>query len=96
MTVVILAIAVTFFLGLMFLLLRWWKTTESGRSRRFSFKPVIVVGFWAYILLFLLPAAHHREIGFVSLVLTAVVCQLSSPWQETIPVRKKKLRLATT
>jgi hypothetical protein len=83
------------YFGLMFLLLRWWKTTEMHRSRRFSFRPVLATGFWAYILLFLLPAVHHREIGFVSLVLTSVVCQLSCPWKETVPVRKKKMRLAT-
>lgn len=82
------------YFGLMFLILRWWKTTEETRSKRFSLKPLLAVGFWAYLLLFLLPADKHREIGFVSLTLSAVVCQLSCPWKQTTPVmKKKKMRL---
>jgi serine/threonine protein kinase len=81
------------YFGLMFLLLRWWKQTETSRSKRFSLKPVLAAAFWGYVLLFLLPSAHHREIGFVSVVLTSVVCQLASPWRECVVVRKKKLRL---
>jgi hypothetical protein len=39
---------------------------------------------------------HHREIGFVSLVMASVVCQVTCPWKERLPVRnKKKVRLAT-
>ena len=90
----ILACFVAYF-GLMFLVLRWWKTTETNRSRRFSVIGVLGVGLWAYLLLFLLPSAEHRELGFVSLVLAAVVCQVASPWKEKVPVRKKKMRLAT-
>lgn len=82
------------YFGLMFLVLRWWKQTEMTRSKRFSVLAVLGVMLWGYLLLFLLPNLHHREIGFVSLVLTAVVCQAASPWKEKSPVRKKKMRLA--
>jgi len=88
-----LACFVSYF-GLMFLVLRWWKGTQTYRSRRFSLIGVAAVGLWAYLLLFLLPSLHHRELAFVSLVLTAVVCQVASPWKERVPAKKKKLRLA--
>jgi hypothetical protein len=74
--------------------LRWWKQTGLTRSKRFSVMAVLGVMLWAYLLLFLLPNLHHREIGFVSLMLTAIVVQAASPWKEKSPVRKKKLRLA--
>jgi hypothetical protein len=79
--------------GLMFLVLRWWKTTEERRGKKFSFKPVVAAGLWAYLLLFLLPALPQRQLGFVTMILTAVVCQLVSPWKEPVPVRGKRLRL---
>jgi serine/threonine protein kinase len=90
----ILACYLSYF-GLMFLVLRWWKSTETHRPKRFSIKPLVAVGFWAYLLLFLLPSVHHREIGFVSLVMASVVCQVTCPWKGKLPVRKKKMRLAT-
>jgi hypothetical protein len=89
----ILACFISYF-GLMFLVLRWWKTTELNRSKRFSVLAVLGVMLWGYLLLFLLPNVHHRELGFVSLLLTAVVCQAASPWKEKLPLRKKKMRLA--
>jgi serine/threonine protein kinase len=89
----ILACYLSYF-GLMFLMIRWWKSTETQRAKRFSLKPLLVVGFLGYLLMFLLPASYDREIGYVSMLMTAVVCQLSSPWKEAPPVRKKKLRLA--
>ena len=82
------------YFGLMFLVLRWWKTTETHRSKRFSFKPVIAVAFWAYLLLFLLPGLADRELGFVSMTMASVVCQVSCPWKERVAVKRKKLRLA--
>ena len=90
----ILACYLSYF-GLMFLVLRWWKSTELNRPKRFSIKPVLAVAFWGYLLLFLLPSLHHREIGFVSLVMASVVCQVTCPWKEKLAVRnKKKMRLA--
>jgi hypothetical protein len=81
------------YFGLMFLVLRWWKTTEERRGKKFSLKPVVAAGLWAYLLLFLLPALPQRQLGFVAMVLTAVVCQLVSPWKAPAPVRGKRLRL---
>jgi serine/threonine protein kinase len=82
------------YFGLMFLVLRWWKTTQENRSKRFSLTPVIAAAFWAYLLLFLLPSTHDREIGFVSMVGAAVVCQVSCPWKERTQLKRKKMRLA--
>jgi eukaryotic-like serine/threonine-protein kinase len=84
------------YFGLMFLVLRWWKSTETYRGRRFSMMATIAVALWAYLLLFLLPNQHHREVGFTSLVMASVICQISCPWKARTQVRKnKKLRLAT-
>ena len=82
------------YFGLMFLVLRWWKVTETYRKRRFSVLALLAVGLWGYLLAFLLPSVPQRELAFVSLLLASVVCQVSCPWKEKIPVRKKKLRLA--
>lgn len=83
------------YFGLNFLVLRWWKATETYRSRRFSVLATIAVALWAYLLLFLLPSQHHREIGFTSLVMASVIVQVSCPWKERVPTRKsKKMRLA--
>jgi hypothetical protein len=81
------------YFGLMFLVLRWWKTTEERRGKRFSLKPVVAAALWAYLLLFLLPSVQQRQLGFISMILTAIVCQLVSPWKEPVPVRGKRLRL---
>jgi hypothetical protein len=89
----ILACFISYF-GLMFLVLRWWKTTEMNRSKRFSALSVAGVALWAYLLLFLLPSVEHRELAFTSMLLTAVVCQAAAPWKEKVAVRRKKMRLA--
>jgi hypothetical protein len=81
------------YFGLMFLTLRWWKLGEETRRRRFNMRAVIAAAFWAYILLFLLPATHQRQEGFLSLVMTAVIVQLVSPWEPRIPERGKRFRL---
>jgi eukaryotic-like serine/threonine-protein kinase len=81
------------FFGLMFLVLRWWKSTEERRRKRFALKPVVAVALWAYLLLFLLPGLPQRRLGFETMVLTAVVCQLVSPWKAPVAVRGKRLRL---
>ena len=90
----ILACYLSFF-GLMFLVLRWWKVTEPTRSKRLSILSVLAVVLWAYIFLFLLPSVHHRELGFVSLVMASIVVQVTCPWKEKASVKKKKMRLAT-
>jgi hypothetical protein len=81
------------YFGLMFLALRWWKIGEQTRRRRFNMQAVLAVGFWAYILLFLLPAAPQRQEAFWAFVLTAAIVQLVSPWTPRTPERSKKVRL---
>ena len=88
----ILACYLSYF-GLAFLVLRWWKTTEEKRPKRFSLKPVIAVAFWAYMLLILLPSGSQRYLGFATLVLTAVLCQLVSPWLEVVVAKRRRVRL---
>lgn len=91
----ILACYLSYF-GLMFMVLRWWKVTEVHRPSRISIWSLICVAFWGYLLLFLLPGQHQREIGFLTVFLTAVVCQIACPWKEKGALKpKKKLRLAT-
>ncbi len=81
------------YFGLAFLVLRWWKTTEEKRPKRFSLKPVIAVAFWAYVLLFLLPSGSQRYLGFATLVLTSILCQLVSPWLEVVVAKRRRVRL---
>jgi hypothetical protein len=84
------------YFGLMFLVLRWWKSTEINRPKRVAIKALLAVAFWAYLLLFLLPSQHHREVAFTSMMMASIVCQVTCPWKEKVPGRnKKKLRLAT-
>ena len=78
--------------GLMFLVLRWWKLSDPTRPKRFSVKAVLACGFWAFILLFLLPTASHRREGLISLVLVASIVQLVSPYQPIRRISCKKLR----
>jgi hypothetical protein len=73
------------FFGLMFLVLRWWKTTDPNRGKRFSLKPLIATAFWAYVLLFLLPGVPHRHTAFVALLGAAITLQAVSPWREREP-----------
>ena len=77
----------------MFLALRWWKLSEPMRPARFRVKAVIAAAFWAYLLLFLLPASPQRREAFLAFVLTSVVVQLVSPWQPRGQERGKRLRL---
>jgi hypothetical protein len=94
-TMPILACYLSFF-GLMFLVLRWWKVTEPTRSKRLSIWALAAVVLWAWIFLFLLPSTHHRELGFVSMIMASVVVQVTCPWRERVAAKKKnKLRLAT-
>ncbi len=81
------------YFGLMFLALRWWKMSEEHRPQRFHVQPVLATVFWAYLLLFLLPAAQQRQAAFLSLVLTSVIVQLVSPWEPRNQERSKRLRL---
>jgi len=77
----------------MFAILRWWHMTEPLRSAKFSWPALLATGFWAYVLLFLLPTADERLIGFATMVLTAAAVQLASPRREPDPTPSKRVRL---
>jgi hypothetical protein len=81
------------YFGIMFLVVRWWKDIEARRAQRFSVQALLATCFWAYILLFLLPTAHERQIGFATMAVTSVAVQLASPVQQPGPTRGKRLRL---
>ncbi len=81
------------YFGLMFITLRWWKIAEESRPRRLNVQPIVATAFWAYLLLFLLPAAPQRLEGFFSLVLTSFIVQIVSPWAPRSQPRGKRLRL---
>ncbi len=81
------------YFGLMFLVVRWWKDVEEQRQQRFSMHSLLATCFWAYILLFLLPTAHERQIGFATMAVTSVIVQLASPCKQSAPPRGKRLRL---
>ena len=81
------------YFGLMFLVLRWWKNVEEQRPQRFSFHAFLATCFWAYILLFLLPSAEERRLGFATMALTSVIVQVVSPRREPSTRPGKRLRL---
>lgn len=81
--------------GLMLAALRWWRLADVRRSSRFAVEHVLACAFWAFVLLFLLPTADERRIGFSTFVLAAVVTQVACPRREPDPAPSKRLRLRT-
>src|SRR5262249_3886360 len=82
------------YFGLIFFAVRWWKMADRHRSQRFSFAPILVVGFWALALL--LVGLGPQPQGAVALVLAAAIIQLVSPWQPLPPPVMKRMRLRHT
>jgi hypothetical protein len=80
------------FYGLLFVLLRWWKLVEPERGTRVAIPALLATAFWAFVLLFLLPTAAEREIGFASVLLTALVVQVAAPRRDPAPTPSKRLR----
>ena len=80
------------YFGLMFVLLRWWRIVEPGREATFSLWPLIAVGFWGFVLLFLLPTPESRETGIASLLMIAAAAQLAAPRRAPDPEPSKRLR----
>ncbi|HEX3315324.1 MAG TPA: hypothetical protein VHR72_10560, partial [Gemmataceae bacterium] len=80
------------FFGLMFVLLRWWRIVEPERSATFSVGPLLSVGFWAFVLLFLLPTPEARETAMASLLMIAAAGQLAAPRRIPEPEPSKRLR----
>src|SRR5262249_19090821 len=80
------------YFGVAFFALRWWKMADRRRPHRFSLFSVLAAGFWAYLLLCLWPWPEE-PLGVVALVLSAVIVQLVSPWEQPPPPRARRLRL---
>jgi hypothetical protein len=80
------------YFGLAFFGLRWWQLADRRRSQRFSLYSVLAAGLLGFFLMILWPGPQE-SLGIISLVMTAVIVQLVSPWQEPILPRPKKLRL---
>lgn len=83
------------YFGLMFLVLRWWKLAETTRRERINLHAAFSVGFWAFMLLFLLPTWHEREPAFIAFCLSALIVQASRRWQEPIKTPRRRLKLQT-
>jgi hypothetical protein len=80
------------YFGLAFFALRWWKLADRRRSQRFSLYAVLAAGFWGFVLFMLWPGSEWA-LGVMTLVLTAVIIQLVSPWEPAPPTGTRKLRL---
>ncbi|HYT90541.1 MAG TPA: serine/threonine-protein kinase [Gemmataceae bacterium] len=80
------------YFGLAFFALRWWKMADRRRAQRFSLFAVLAAGFWGYLLLLLWPRPS-APVGFVSLIMTSVIVQLVSPWEQPPPPPSRRLRL---
>lgn len=78
------------YFAIVFLMLRWWKSTERQRPTRFSLAPVFATGFWALMLTLLWPTMEH---GAVALVFTGAIVQMVSPWEQTPAPVAKRMRL---
>ncbi len=84
------------YFGLGFFGLRWWHLADKRRTRRFSMFSVLAAGLLGFCLLLLLwpaPERTHAPLGVVSLVMTAVIVQLVSPWQKPQTTQTRKYRL---
>jgi hypothetical protein len=73
--------------------LRWWRMTDKRRASRFSIAPLLASAFWALVLL--LPFGLEHWLGGVALVLSSIVVQVVSPWEQPKPaaLAKKKMCL---
>ena len=72
--------------------MRWWKLADRRRRHRFSLFPVAAAGFWALVLLVVWPWPEPA-VGAGAVVLSAVIIQLVSPWQQPLPSVAKRVRL---
>jgi hypothetical protein len=70
------------YFGLVGLAVDWWTMTDRDRKSRFQVVPIVKAGLLALIpgLLFFPPDSHPYAIPAV--LLTSVIVQLASPWNE--------------
>jgi hypothetical protein len=78
------------YFAMVFVAIRWWRTTERRRAQRFSLQPILAAGFWALLLLLVWKELVH---GAVALVLTSAIVQAVSPWEPPPPPATRRLRL---
>jgi len=81
------------FFGLAFFAHRWWRLAERRRRKRFSLLAVLGAGFWAYLLFCIFLPWSGEPLGVFVLVMSAVIVQLVSPWQQPAPPQARRLRL---
>jgi hypothetical protein len=81
------------FFGLALFALRWWRMADRRRTQRFSLYAVVAAGFWAYLLFYVFRPWAEEPLGVLVLVMTAVIVQLVSPWQQPNPPQARRLRL---
>jgi hypothetical protein len=82
------------YFGLVFFAPRWWRVADPRRCQRFSFAPILSVGFWSLILLLVWPQPMHAT---VALVLASIILQMVSPWEPAPAApaaRRMRLRYA--
>ena len=89
------------YFGLTFFALRWWRMTDRRRTSRFSFAPVLAAAFWGLVLWGVVltptrgtnPSANVWGTSMLVLVMTSVVVQMVSPWEQAPPPAAKRVRL---
>jgi hypothetical protein len=80
------------YFGLALGLLRWWKITDRRRGTWFSFFPVLATGVWALLLMVVWPW-QGRPYGVAALILSSMIIQWVSPWQQPPPPTPRRLKL---
>jgi hypothetical protein len=79
--------------GLMLAIIRWWHFVAPFRPARIEWGSVVSVGFFAFVLLFLLPTSDERLVGFTTMTMSAIVVQAVSPRRDPEPAPSKRQRL---
>jgi eukaryotic-like serine/threonine-protein kinase len=83
--------------GVLFGIVRWWRSVALNRKERFSIFPLIVAAFWCWVLIFLWPMSTPTLVtgALVPMVLATFAVQMVSPWAVPAPSVSKKLKLQT-
>jgi eukaryotic-like serine/threonine-protein kinase len=84
------------FFGLALFALRWWRMADRRRPQRFSLYYVVAAVFWTYLLFYIFRPWSEERMGGLVVVMTAVIVQLVSPWQQPTAPPARRLRLRQT